>query len=88
MITIGNKEYPEELLTAEQKAFLSQVHACREKMRIAASDLQIAQVAENQFSQALIASVEAPAKAAAEATAPKAKAKRKAKAKKVVVSGG
>lgn len=60
MITINDKKYDEADLTDEQRALLAQVNACRQKAQVAASDLQIAQVAENQFSQALIASVEAP----------------------------
>lgn len=60
MITINDKKYDPADLTTEQQQLLAQVNACRQKMQIAASDLQIAQVAEQQFSQALINSVETP----------------------------
>ena len=61
MITINEKEYAEELLTPEQKHLLAQVNSCRAKIQTSSSDLQIAQVAEQQFSQALIESVESDA---------------------------
>lgn len=60
MITINDKKYDPADLTPDQQGLLAQVNNCREKARIAGMDLQIAQVAEQQFAQALIASVEAP----------------------------
>lgn len=61
MITINDKEYAVEDLTPEQQHLVAQVNICRNKVQAAASEMQIAQVAEQQFTQALINSVEAPA---------------------------
>ena len=69
MIIINDKKYDPADLTPEQQQLHAQIMACRNKMNVAASDLQIAQVAEQQFSQALINSVEAPAEEAPKAPA-------------------
>lgn len=61
MITINDKKYDPADLTPEQQHLVAQVNNCRQKAQVAQADLQIAQVAEEQFTQALIASVEAPA---------------------------
>ena len=60
MITINDKEYSDDDLTDDQKGMVAQINNCRAKAQSAAAELQIAQVAEHHFSQALIASVEAP----------------------------
>ena len=60
MITINDKEYAADDLTDEQKGLVNQINNCRAKAQAAAAELQIAQVAEHHFSQALIASVESP----------------------------
>lgn len=60
MITINDKDYEVEDLTPEQQHLVAQVNVCRNKAQAANSELQIARVAEQQFAQALIASVEAP----------------------------
>ena len=57
MINIDGIDYNEENFTAEQKHLLTQVNNCRAKMQAAQMEFQIAQVAESQFSSALIASV-------------------------------
>lgn len=58
MITINDKQYDENDFTDEQKHVLSQINYCRAKMQTAQSDFQIAQLAEKQFADALIESVE------------------------------
>jgi hypothetical protein len=58
MITINDKEYDPADMTAEQQHMIAQVTNCRNKAQIASMDMQIAQVAESQFTAALIASVE------------------------------
>ena len=58
MITINDKEYDPADMTAEQQYMIAQVTNCRNKAQIASMDMQIARVAESQFTAALIASVE------------------------------
>ena len=57
MITIDGIEYDPANFTNDQQALLAQVNNCRAKMQSLRMDYQVAEVAEQQFSAALIASV-------------------------------
>jgi hypothetical protein len=58
MIIIDDKEYDPAEMTAEQQHLVTQIANCKNKTQIATMDMQIAQVAESQFTAALIASVQ------------------------------
>jgi len=58
MIIIDDKEYDPAEMTAEQQHLVVQIANCKNKTQIATMDMQIAQVAESQFTNALIASVQ------------------------------
>ena len=60
MIIIDDKEYDPAEMTAEQQHLIAQIANCKNKAQIASMDVQIAQVAENQFTAALIGSIESP----------------------------
>lgn len=60
MITINDKEYDPAEMTAEQQHLIAQIANCKNKAQIASMDVQIAQVAENEFTAALITSIEGP----------------------------
>jgi len=58
MIIIDDKEYDPAEMTADQQHLVAQIANCKNKTQIATMDMQIAQVAESQFTNALIASVQ------------------------------